>query len=285
MFGALLVTLSLHLAAGLSPATPVPTAPDTAPNSSWQQVSPYDARNYDVAAERELFERANAERARFGLAPLKLEQGLVRAARAHAARMAGQNQLSHQFAGEPALVERISANSTLHLERAGENVAVAPTIDQAHGALMSSPPHRDNVLNARFNVAGFGAYRRGSVLYVAQDFASSSAVYSLRQAQELVAASVEQVRSRAHMPRLERINDLHTESSACAMAQADSLGAAIPAVRAYTLRYTSMQPEQLPANISEIIARRGLRTYSAGSCYARTARYPNGAYWVVLVLY
>jgi len=39
----------------------------------------------------------------------------VRAARAHAAEMASQNQLSHQFSGEPSLTECISASATLHL--------------------------------------------------------------------------------------------------------------------------------------------------------------------------
>jgi hypothetical protein len=69
------------------------------------------------------------------------------------------------------------------------------------------------------------------------------------------------------------------------MAQADSLSAAVPPSGAYTLRYTSMQPEKLPSNISRVIAQRGLKTYSAGTCYARTQKYPNGAYWVVLIFY
>ena len=69
------------------------------------------------------------------------------------------------------------------------------------------------------------------------------------------------------------------------MAQADSLNGAEPPSGAYMLRYTSMQPETLPANVSKIIAQRRLRTYSAGTCYAKTQNYPNGAYWVVLVFY
>ena len=69
------------------------------------------------------------------------------------------------------------------------------------------------------------------------------------------------------------------------MAQADSLDAAAPPPAAYMLRYTSMQPETLPSNISKVIAHRGLKTYSAGTCYARTQKYPNGAYWVVLLFY
>jgi uncharacterized protein YkwD len=284
MFWALATAISLHLAVGIAPSETAASA-NTAPNRSWQQVSPDESPSYDVSAERELLKLANAERDRAGLPPLRTDEGLVRAARAHAAEMASQNQLSHQFSGEPSLTERISASATLHLSRAGENVAMATTVEDAHQALMSSSPHRDNLLNASYNIAGFGVFRSGNRLYVAQDFGSNLATYSVQQARELVATSVEQLRAQARMPRLQRVDNVSTQSSACAMAQANSLSVADPRPGAYMLRYTSMQPETLPADISKVIAHRGLHTYSAGTCYARTQKYPNGAYWVVLVFY
>ena len=284
MFPALIASIFLLLAAGTAPSKPG-TPADTAPKSSWQQVSPYDSPGFDGQAERQLLDMANVDRAHAGLPPLKMDDGLVRAARAHAAEMASQNQLSHQFSGEPSLSQRIAATSSLHLNRAGENVAMAATTDNAHEALMSSPPHRDNLLSPKFNVAGIGVFRSGTRLYVAQDFGAVLPSYSLRQAQELVSASVEQLRSQSNLPRLERVDSRGAQSSACAMAQADSLSAAAPPVGAYMLRYTSMQPETLPSNISKVIAQRGLHTYSAGTCYARTQKYPSGAYWVVLVFY
>lgn len=278
----------LLLAAGTYPSGAA-TAADTAPRSSWQQVPPDSApsstASYDGEAEHQLLDKANAERTHAGLPALKMDEGLVRAARAHAAEMASQNQISHQFSGEASLFERLAASSSLHLNLAGENVAVAGTPDQAHEALMASPPHRDNLLSPKFNVAGFGVFRRGHMLYIAQDFGSSTPSYSVQQAQELVSASVERLRTQAKMPRLQRVDDRTTQSSACAMAQADSLGAATPPAGAYMLRYTSMQPETLPSNISKVIAQRGLHTYSAGTCYAKTQKYPSGAYWVVLIFY
>jgi len=280
MFWALITVISLHLAAGGAPSHP---APDKTPANSL--VAPSDSSTYDLQAERQLLEMANAERAHAGLAPLKMDDGLVRAARAHAAEMASQNQLSHQFSGEPSLPQRLAASSTLRLEREGENVAMAANPDQAHQALMSSPPHRDNLLSPNFNVAGFGVFRSGHMLFVAQDFGSSLPSYSVRQAEELVSASVEQLRAQAKMPRLQRVDNGSTQTSACAMAQADSLNAAAPPPGAYMLRYTSMTPEALPAGISKVIAARGLHTYSAGTCYAKTQKYPSGAYWVVLIFY
>jgi uncharacterized protein YkwD len=288
MFRALiaLALVSLHLAAGAVAPKPV-TAADVAPQSSWQQVgpdeSPSASSSYDITAEHHLLDMANADRARAGLPPLRLDQGLTRAARAHAAEMASQNQLSHQFPGEPPLIQRISANSDLHLNREGENVAMAGTPNDAHKALMNSPPHRDNLLSPNFNVAGFGVIRDGNRLYVAQDFGSSLATYSLQQAQQLVSESVEQLRIQSKLPRLQRVDSRNAQSSACAMAQADSLNAAAAPAGAYMLRYTSMTPDRLPDNVSRVIAQRGLHTYSAGTCYARTQKYPGGAYWVVLV--
>jgi len=282
MFWALITVISLHLAAGGAASKP---AADASPRGSIQQAPASDSLPYDLEAERQLLEMANAERARAGLAPLKMDDGLVRAARAHAAEMASQNQLSHQFSGEPSLPQRLAASSPLHLQREGENVAMAPNPDQAHQALMASPSHRDNLMSPNFNVAGFGVFRSGHMLYVAQDFGSSLPSYSVQQAQELVSASVEQLRAQAKMPRLQRINDQggNLRSSACAMAQADSLSAAAPPPGAYMLRYTSMTPEALPSSISKVISARGLYTYSAGTCYAKTQKYPNGAHWVVLI--
>ena len=283
MFWALIFVLLSALST--SAATPAGATADTAPHSSWQQVSPYDRLSYDADAEKRLLEMANADRARAGMSPLKMDEGLVKAARAHAAEMASRKELSHQFPGEAALTQRISANSELHLDREGENVAIATTADDAHQALMASAPHRDNLLSPGFNVAGIGVFRKDNRIYVAQDFGDSLPSYSVKQAQELVAESVEQLRAQAKMPRLQRASSSSADASACAMAQSDSLSSAAPPAGAYILRYTSMEPETLPSAISKVISQRGLHTYSAGTCYARTAKYPGGAYWVVLMFY
>jgi uncharacterized protein YkwD len=286
MFRPLISAISLFVVlgpAGLFAARPA----DTSPKSCWQQVSPDGnlSASYDAEAERQLLELANAERNRAGLTLLKLDDGLVRAARTHAAQMASQNQLSHQFSGELSLSKRIAAVSLLHLDRAGENVALASNIADAHQGLMASPPHRDNLLSPQFNVAGFGVFRSGHWLYITQDFGASTPSYSVQQARMLVSESVAQLRTQANLPRLQFVDSRSVQSTACSMAQADSLSAASPPAGAYMLRYTSMKPETLPSGISRVIAQRGLRTYSAGTCYARTENYPNGAYWVVLVFH
>src|SRR5580700_6234026 len=110
--------------------------------SAQQQPSPNNSLVYDAEAERELFDLANQARAQAGAAPLQMDDGLTRAARAHAVQMAGQQQLSHQFTGEPAFELRLADNCTLHLDQAGENVAYAGGVDQVQQGLMHSPTHR-----------------------------------------------------------------------------------------------------------------------------------------------
>src|SRR5437667_6206991 len=119
---------------------------------------------YDPAAERKLLELANQARIQAGLTPLRTDEGLTEAAREHAAAIAERQQLSHQLPGEAPLAQRLTASTNLHLERGGENVATAATVDQIYASLMRSAPHRENLLNPSFNVAGFGVVRNGYLL-------------------------------------------------------------------------------------------------------------------------
>ena len=198
-----------------------------------------------------------------------MDEGLTRAARAHAVEMAERQQLSHQFAGEPALAQRLAANCALHLDQAGENVAYAGSAEQAQESLMHSPPHRENLLNPAYNVA--------------QDFGHSLPNYSPRQASGLVSGSIARMRRDYNLPPLQWKDSDAAQDAACSMARTDSLKPA--AVRGtYILRYTPEQPEMLPAQAARAIEDRGVHTFSVGTCYARTNSYPNGVYWVTLVL-
>jgi uncharacterized protein YkwD len=238
---------------------------------------------YDAAAERRLLEMANRERAKAGLPPLQKDEGLTQAAREHGAAMAEQKKLSHQLSGEPNLVHRLAANTKTRLDQAGENVAFAGSVDQAQDSLMHSPPHRANLLNAGYNVAGFSVVRSGSLLYVTQDFGHSLPSHSDEEAEVLVGRSVDRMRAQTRLPGLERMDSGEASATACAMA-AGSLRAPAPTARV-VLRYTTSQPQILPEKASRAIASRSVRAFAVGSCYARTASYPAGVYWVALLFY
>ena len=279
MARALTFSLAMIFAAGavLLPDRPAQAAQQPVPAKASSQSSIY----YDTEAERQLLEMANRERAKAGLPLLQVDDGLTRAARAHAAAMAGQQKLSHQLSGEPNLAHRLAANSKAHLDQSGENVAFAGSVNQAQDSLMHSPPHRANLLNAGYNVAGFSVVRSGSLLYVAQDFGHSLPNYSSEQADDLVAATVDHMRAQSRQPSLLRTDGREAAAAARAMANADSLHTAAPHGRAI-LRYTTSDPQVIPTNASRAIADRSIRAFSVGSCYARTASYPSGVYWVTL---
>jgi uncharacterized protein YkwD len=274
----LTVSLAIVLASGV--ATLGVRSAQAQQRAAQSQPSPY----YDVAAERRLLDLANRERTKAGLAPLQKDEGLTQAAREHAAAMAAQQKLSHQLAGEPGLLYRVAANSRTHLDQTGENVAYAVSVDQAQDNLMHSPPHRANLLNAGYNVAGFSVVRRGSLVFVTQDFGHSLPSHSDAEAEVLVARSVDRVRAQSHLPGLQRRDGREAASTACAMAEADSLRTPGPKALA-VLRYTTSEPQALPENASQLIKARSVSSFAAGSCYARTRDYPTGVYWVALLFY
>jgi hypothetical protein len=53
----------------------------------------------------------------------------------------------------------------------------------------------------------------------------------------------------------------------------------------YVVRYTTMQPQALPSTAAKPITDRKVQAYSVGACFARSSRYPNGVYWMMLVFY
>lgn len=243
--------------------------------------------DYDQKIEQQLLVLANQSRKQVGAPPLKMDDGLVQAARIHARAMRRAGELSHQFRGEPALPERLAAETQLQLEEEGENVALDYDADGAHRRLMHSPPHRANLLNSSFNVVGMGVIHGGEHIYVVQDFGCALPSYSATEVKEKVATALNQVRARSRRPVLHNRNWLGADDAACSMAKADKLrtDSVKGLSESYSvLTYTSLHPEKLPEGASRAVAGRNLRSFSIGACYARTATYPTGVYWIVLVL-
>jgi uncharacterized protein YkwD len=242
---------------------------------------------FDAAAEQQLLRLANQARVQAGAPPLALDEGLSQAARVHAQAMVEAEQLSHQFDGEPALVQRLATATHLQLDQEGENVALDIDPEQAQRHLMLSPPHRANLLNPAYNVVGLGVVRSADRLYVVQDFGHALPNYSAAQMKDRIAATVAEARRQSKQSDLAR-HDLPTaDDAACSMAQADKLGTSpiSQLAQRYTvMTFTSLNPETLPAGANGVIARRNLHSFSVGACYARSETYPTGVYWVVLSL-
>jgi uncharacterized protein YkwD len=283
-----LITVALVLGSSASPEQ-AKVKPAASKNPDRVVASDYQpSPDFDEQAEQQLLEMANQARTKAGAPPLEFDDGLIQAARAHAVAMAREQQLSHQLNGEPSLPHRLSATSVLHLDHAGENVALDSTADLAHQHLMLSPPHRENLLDASYNVAGFGVIRSGDHLYVVQDFGHSLPAYTPEQTENSIAEAVNRARRAAHLLALTRASDALLRPAVCSMAQEDRLATRSMhelAQRYSVVSYTNMHPEVLPASASKAVENRGLKNVAVGVCYARTDTYPSGVYWVGLLLY
>jgi len=104
--------------------------------------------------ELNLVSYTNAERARRGLPPLKVDTNLMKSARGHASWMARSRRLVH--------TRRSLA----------ENIAMGQShSSQAVRDWMNSPGHRANILNRAYRRIGVAAYRTTSgTIYWCQQF-------------------------------------------------------------------------------------------------------------------
>lgn len=269
---------SLLLVAGGSAPQKAPQKPRVV------RVSADAVTSYESDPEQEILELTNQARAQAGLPALQVDAGLSQAAQQHAAEMANLQELSHQFPGEPSLTQRLAATTVLHLDRAGENVAYAGSPERVQQVLINSTPHRENMLNPGFNVIGIGVVRSENIVYVVQDFGHALPNYSGAQADDAVANVLNQLRASRGLAPVRQVDGATARSAACSMAQSDSLSGAAVQGR-YLLRYTAMRPEDIPGSVSQAIGDPNVHAFAAGTCYARTPSYPNGAYWVVLSFY
>ena len=115
-----------------------------------------------LAAEQALLDDTNADRAANGLPALEFDAATLDIARARAAAQLGADNLSHYDAnGELAFVHLLN-DAHLSYQLAGENLARSSTtgqhtVDSIEQALMQSPLHRKNILEAQFNRVAIGA--------------------------------------------------------------------------------------------------------------------------------
>jgi uncharacterized protein YkwD len=141
-----------------------------------------------------LLARINAARLAAGRAPTTWDDGLARAARAHAAELAGRGVLDHTGAspGSRTLADRL-VRAGVPYTSVGENLAfergaLEPVSTVVEG-WMASPPHRANVLNPEFDRVGYGTARDAAGgRYVVQVFAAARWLPS-RSTAELEAAA------------------------------------------------------------------------------------------------
>lgn len=114
----------------------------------------------DRATEDAMLEFVNQERQAQGLVPLQMDENLRQLARAHADDMFKRGYFSHETPEGVNPFQRME-KSNITFGLAGENLALAPTLDIAHRGLMNSPGHRANILRNGFLKVGIGVLDGG----------------------------------------------------------------------------------------------------------------------------
>lgn len=103
----------------------------------------------------------NAERAAHGVAPLVIDGALTPSAQRWADSMARTGRLAHSGTVGAGVEHNI----------AGENVGVGGSVEAVQVALVGSPSHLANMLDARFTRVGVGVTRAGDGrVFVVQQF-------------------------------------------------------------------------------------------------------------------
>lgn len=97
----------------------------------------------------------NRERAEANLRPLSADPETVEVSRAHSRDMFARSYFAHETPEGRSPFDRLRA-ARLTYRAAGENLALARTLDMAHQGLMKSPGHRANILHPSFGRVGIG---------------------------------------------------------------------------------------------------------------------------------
>lgn len=119
-------------------------------------ASPGVAAEQASPAVLQLWNLLNAERARAGLAPLRLDPALSQLAQLKSQDMVSRNYFSHYSPtyGYPYTMEYQAGIRARYM--GAENIAAAGSVQAAHALLMASPGHRRNILDPRFTDVGIG---------------------------------------------------------------------------------------------------------------------------------
>jgi uncharacterized protein YkwD len=142
------------------------------PESHERVTLPYKIANPRPRPDLEarMLELVNKERVTVGLKPLAPDPELTEVARRHSIDMFARGYFAHDTPEGRDPFDRMREANVRFLT-AGENLALAPTVQVAHRGLMNSPGHRANILHKDFSRAGIGIMDGGiRGLMISQEF-------------------------------------------------------------------------------------------------------------------
>ncbi len=124
----------------------------------------------DQVDEIRMLVLVNRERTSRGLNALVANPTAQKVARSHSIDMFARGYFSHITPEGLTPFDRMKAGK-VEFGAAGENLALAPTLNLAHNGLMNSPGHKANILSPNYNTVGIGIIDGGPYgLMVTQNF-------------------------------------------------------------------------------------------------------------------
>lgn len=235
------------------------------------------------AAERRIFDLLNQERIGAGRPPLEWNASAARAAREHAGLLAENGEMSHQFDGEPVLLQRLEATA-VRFTRAGENIACADDPDEAHLALMSSPGHRANIMNPEYTAVGVGVVEHENRLYVTEDFVRVVPVYSEDDFLRVFTKTLNAERHKKGLAVLIPHRSAVLHDAACST---EGNAQALPVNLGFAgeiMVFSLSEPQKLPAQLLDRALISRFREMKIGACFRPDAEHGNANFWVVAAL-
>ena len=222
---------------------------------------------------RRILELTNQDREAHGLQPLRWSNALASAAQAHAERMVYAGYLSHDYPGEPNLVERTS-RAGAHFQAVAENIATGFSPYGLNNEWMHSPMHRHNILDPRMTALGVGLVERNGTLYAVEDFSDATQALSTTGVERRVGELLRQQGIAPNEPR-------RPAAIAC-----ESNSGYPPGVNGrLVIRFDTGDLSQLPGGVISQLHSGNYRRASVAACGSDNSQPGFTTFRVAIVLY
>ncbi len=201
-----------------------------------------------------IFQLTNRDRQAQGLPALRWNSALAQAAEAHLRWMVQAKQLSHQYPGEPPLLER-AARAGAHFRAIAENIAMGPGAKAINRGWMHSHPHRRNILDPRMDAVGVATAESGGYLYAVEDFAETIPDLNPQQVEQ-------QVKKLLRAQGVEVFEPNTEARQACRMTRGMPRDSGLRLL----VRFQTPNITQLPSGVVEQIRKGGFTKAAVGAC-------------------
>jgi hypothetical protein len=127
---------------------------------------------------------------------------------------------------------------------------------------------------------------KGGDFYIVEDFAHRLPELSTNEVEDQISSEFAKLRRGSGASQLKRADVSYLRKDACDMARANTVDVHVSAPGAkFVITFTMTEPDKLPADVTRFRSDDRFTSYGVSACFERSQTYPNGVYWVVMVLF